>query len=62
MTNREFSIIEMAKMFDLNRDTVRKRLAAHKIKPLRKHGNKKLFDLALAGPALFKDSALTYDQ
>ena len=50
------NISQMADMLDLSRDTVRKRLRSAGIQPVRQERNAPLYDMAKAGPALFRES------
>jgi hypothetical protein len=56
-TNRYQNISQMAGMFALSRDTVRKRLRAAKVKPHSQERNAPVYDMAIAGPALFANMA-----
>jgi len=53
---RHFNISQIARMFDLSRDTVRKRLRAAGIAPSGKEANAPIYDMAKVGPALFGGS------
>lgn len=55
---RYLNISQMARMFDLSRDTVRKRLREANVKPYSKVANAATYDMAIAGPALFAGSGL----
>lgn len=51
------NISDMAGMFQLSRDTIRKRLRAAGVMPVKKDARRiGLYDMAIAGPALFKNS------
>lgn len=50
------NISQIAAMFDLSRDTVRKRLRAAGVSPTKRDERRiGLYDMALVGPALFRE-------
>ncbi|WP_372830536.1 hypothetical protein [Pontibacterium sp.] len=51
---RYLNISEIARMFQLSRDTVRARLVRAKLKPVRHERNAGLYDMSRVGPALFR--------
>lgn len=54
---RYLNISQIAEMFDLSRNTVRKRLRKAGLEPVKKDARRHgLYDMALAGPALFSES------
>lgn len=55
---RYLNISQMAIMFDLSRDTIRKRLRLAGVPPARQDRNAPLYDMAVAGPALFRDQLI----
>lgn len=57
VTNRYQNISQMAAMFVLSRATVRKRLKANQVKPSGQDRNAFVYDMAIAGPALFANVA-----
>lgn len=54
---RYLNISEIARMFQLSRDTVRARLVRAKLKPVQYERNAGLYDMRAVGPALFAEGS-----
>ena len=55
MSFRYMNISQMAAMFDLSRPTVRKRLKAANLPPVKSNDKPPVYDMKKAGPALFSN-------
>lgn len=55
---RYLNISQMAEMFNLSRDTIRKRLRLANVQAVKQERNAPLYDMAVAGPALFRDQVV----